>query len=71
MYSSCVGSCDKSQQHKPSFPHLHLWFGISAALSVAGISTNPSLKKLLSLRNKQKHTREISVAFSLRVPQQY
>lgn len=53
-YSSCVGSWDKSRQHKLSFAHLCSWFGASAALSGAGISPNPSLKKLLELRTKRK-----------------
>lgn len=52
IYSSCVGSCDKSRQHKLSFPHLCSWFVVSAAVSGAGVSPNPSLKKLLALRNK-------------------
>lgn len=71
IYSSCVGSCDKSRQHKLSFPHLCSWFGVSAALSGAGLSPNPSLKKLLALSNKQKDTRKVYVAYSLWVPEQY
>lgn len=45
IYSSCAGSCDKSRQYKLSFAHLCSWFGVSAALSGAEISPNPSLKK--------------------------
>lgn len=71
IYSSCVGSFDKSRQHKLSFPQLSSWFGVSAALSGAGISPNPGLKKLLALRKKQKDTREVYVAFSLWAPEQY